>query len=99
MAALRAKSERLTGYLEWLLDRLPPGTVEVITPREPARRGCQLSLRVRGEPRRCCGRLEAGGRGVRLPRARRDPRGAGAALQHLPRRLAVCARACGYGQQ
>jgi kynureninase len=47
LSRLRAKSERLTGYLEFLLDRLPPGRVEVITPREPGRRGCQLSLLVR----------------------------------------------------
>src|SRR5262249_46325017 len=46
--ALREKSERLTGYLEWLLDQLPPGTVEILTPRDSAQRGCQLSLRVSG---------------------------------------------------
>jgi kynureninase len=43
MAALRARSERLTGYLQMLLD---PLGVDVVTPREPARRGCQLSLRI-----------------------------------------------------
>lgn len=48
MPALRAKSERLTGYLEFLVGRLPPGIVEVITPADPAERGCQLSLRVTG---------------------------------------------------
>jgi len=41
MDALRAKSIRLTGYLESLLDQ------EVLTPRDPARRGAQLSVRVR----------------------------------------------------
>jgi kynureninase len=41
MAALRAKSERLTGYLASLLAGL-----RVITPADPARRGCQLSVRV-----------------------------------------------------
>jgi kynureninase len=46
LAALRERSQRLTGYLEYLLDRLPKGRLEVITPREPGRRGCQLSLRV-----------------------------------------------------
>jgi kynureninase len=46
MTVLRAKSEKLTGYLEWLLTQLPSGAVEILTPREPARRGCQLSLRV-----------------------------------------------------
>src|SRR5262249_54566169 len=33
MPALRAKSEWLTGYLEFLLDRLPAGRVQVVTPR------------------------------------------------------------------
>jgi kynureninase len=46
MPALRAKSERLTGYLQYLLDRLPAGRFETITPRDPARRGCQLSFLV-----------------------------------------------------
>ena len=45
--ALRAKSVRLTGYLEWLIDRLPEGCCTLLTPREPARRGAMLTLRVR----------------------------------------------------
>ncbi|MBB1089235.1 kynureninase [Lysobacter sp. SG-8] len=48
MPALRAKSLRLTGYLESLIrDRLSE-VLQIITPGEPARRGCQLSLRVAG---------------------------------------------------
>ncbi|GAB1818794.1 kynureninase [Herbidospora sp. RD11066] len=43
MADLRARGIRLTGYLESLLDELP---VTVVTPRDPARRGSQLSLRI-----------------------------------------------------
>ena len=44
MDALRARSEHLTGYLESHLDAL--GIGEQITPRDPAARGAQLSLRV-----------------------------------------------------
>ena len=47
---LRAKSVELTGYLEFLLDRLSPA-VKVISPRAPAARGCQLSFRVAGPGR------------------------------------------------
>ncbi|MDW5323622.1 kynureninase [Plantactinospora sp. KLBMP9567] len=47
MPALRARSERLTGYLEGLLDQLTPSRpLTLLTPREPGRRGCQLSVRI-----------------------------------------------------
>lgn len=48
MPALRRKSELLTGYLEFLIQRLglPKTTLEIITPSDPAQRGCQLSLLV-----------------------------------------------------
>jgi len=49
--ALRAKSVRLTGYLEGLLDALVPDA-GILTPRDPAARGAQLSLRVADAPRR-----------------------------------------------
>ncbi|HEY3335934.1 MAG TPA: kynureninase [Candidatus Limnocylindrales bacterium] len=45
MPALRAKSVALTGFLEALLDRFGPDA-ELLTPREPEERGCQLSVRV-----------------------------------------------------
>jgi kynureninase len=61
MAALRGKSERLTGYLLDLLDTLPPGRCEVITPREPAARGCQVSLRIVDAPRAAQKALESAG--------------------------------------
>lgn len=48
MAALRAKSERLTGLLERLIHERLADTLQVVTPAEPQRRGCQLSLRVAG---------------------------------------------------
>jgi len=47
MAALRERSVRLTGYLESLLDVVAAERrMQILTPREPARRGCQLSLAV-----------------------------------------------------
>ena len=45
MDALRAKSVALTNFLEELLQPLAPA-VQILTPRDPARRGCQLSLRL-----------------------------------------------------
>jgi kynureninase len=39
-----AKSRRLTGYLEFLLDSLPHQPFEIITPRDPAWRGNQLTV-------------------------------------------------------
>jgi len=48
MAALRVKSEALTAYLENLIRGELADVLDIATPREPARRGCQLSLRVRG---------------------------------------------------
>jgi len=48
MPQLREKSLRLTGYLEYLLDRRLSEAVEILTPRDPAERGCQLSLRIAG---------------------------------------------------
>ena len=60
MPAIRKKSERLTGYLEFLFDRLPSGFCEIITPREPQRRGSQLSLRIR-DAKGLVAKLAAGG--------------------------------------
>ncbi|MFQ5889605.1 MAG: kynureninase [Gemmatimonadota bacterium] len=46
MPALREKSVRLSGYLEHLIDRLAGDRCEIITPRDPLARGCQLSILV-----------------------------------------------------
>jgi len=63
MEPLREKSLRLTGYLEWLLQRELGDSVEVLTPPDPERRGCQLSLRVKSTSsgREVFERLEASG--------------------------------------
>lgn len=44
---LRKKSEKLTGYLEFLLDEMQNESINVITPRNPEERGCQLSIQVK----------------------------------------------------
>ena len=47
MDALRERSVRLTAFLESLLDEVATARpIRIITPREPARRGAQLSVRV-----------------------------------------------------
>lgn len=61
MPDLRAKSERLTGYLYYLLERLPSGAFEILTPADPARRGCQLSLRIHDWPHELLPALQAEG--------------------------------------
>ncbi|MDX2114745.1 MAG: kynureninase [Planctomycetota bacterium] len=62
MARLRAKSERLTGFLLELIDGLEArGRVEVITPRDVAARGCQLSVRIARGAEDVLKRLQARG--------------------------------------
>ena len=43
MLALRTKSEELTAYMEYLLNQLSD-SLKIITPSDPAQRGCQLSV-------------------------------------------------------
>jgi kynureninase len=47
MAALRAKSERLTGYMEFVVNNVARSSgaeLLIITPKNPEERGCQLSV-------------------------------------------------------
>jgi kynureninase len=46
MAALREKSGKLTGYLEFLIDEIGDDRISIVTPRDRTQRGCQLSIRV-----------------------------------------------------
>ncbi|GIW81828.1 MAG: kynureninase [Gemmatales bacterium] len=59
-AALRAKSELLTSYLLFLLDRLPRA-IEVVTPRPPEHHGCQISLRFPARAQQIVRKLRAHG--------------------------------------
>jgi kynureninase len=63
MATLRAKSIKLTGYLQFLLEsNRPSGSdLTVITPREIDARGCQLSILVHEHPKELFKKLEAAG--------------------------------------
>jgi kynureninase len=62
MTALRTKSERMTAYLLYLLEAGEGSArFEVITPRDPARRGGQISLLVHERPREVPPALQAAG--------------------------------------
>ncbi len=64
MERLRARSLALTGWLESRIGERLDRVLEILTPRDPERRGSQLSLRVRAgreAGRRLFEHLEAGG--------------------------------------
>jgi kynureninase len=61
MEAIRRKGDLLTGYLEFLLDGMPNQMFEIITPRDPKSRGCQLSLKVRSRGRELLKKLNDAG--------------------------------------
>lgn len=44
---LRKKSIKLTGFLEFLLNEMSNDSINVITPKNPDERGCQLSIQVK----------------------------------------------------
>ena len=61
MEPLRAKSLKLTGYLQFLIESAKHSKLGVATPREPNERGCQLSILVQEHPKELFGKLEAAG--------------------------------------
>jgi kynureninase len=65
MPALRDKSEKLTGYLEYtvglLAEEFPDASITVITPRDPAQRGTQLSIDIAGRERQLFDNMIAAG--------------------------------------
>jgi kynureninase len=61
MERLRTKSTTLTGYLEFLLQQRASSRFSIITPRESARRGAQISIRVGREGRALCALLSEQG--------------------------------------
>jgi kynureninase len=51
MKNLHSKGERLSGYLEYVVDEINKElaeSLEIITPREKSQRGCQLSIVAHG---------------------------------------------------
>jgi kynureninase len=64
MRALRVKSIALTGFMQKLIEEHLPNLVEIITPRPPEQRGCQLSVslaRPAADAKRCQEALAAAG--------------------------------------
>lgn len=61
IANLRAKSERLTAFLAFLLAEIKDERIDVITPSDKSARGCQLSIRVRNSDKNLFHALESRG--------------------------------------
>ena len=73
IAALREKSIKLTAYAQWWIEHLNhraaqsaassggPPAITILTPSDPSRRGCQLSLTVAQDPRAFHSALNAAG--------------------------------------
>lgn len=47
MDKLQNKSKKLTGYFEFLLNGIDSNKINIITPKDPKSRGCQLSIQVK----------------------------------------------------
>lgn len=61
MDALRAKSERLTAYTEFLLSRIENPSFAILTPSDPMQRGAQISIQVGSDRRDIFDRLANAG--------------------------------------
>ncbi len=64
MERLRTKSIRLTGYLRWIIEGISASNgnmFHIITPKDPAQNGAQLSILVNGDGRGIFDRLTARG--------------------------------------
>src|SRR3954447_147373 len=61
MEPLRAKSMRLTGYLEFLIEQIGSKKFSLITPADPSARGAQLSIQAHEHPKQLHKELIAGG--------------------------------------
>lgn len=61
MPILRQRSIEMTGFAEACLERVFGERVQIVTPRDPNRRGCQLSIRIPGSARAIQAALQAHG--------------------------------------
>ena len=52
MDTLRRKSIKLTGYFEYLINQIDADQIQIITPKNPDERGCQLSIQVNNADKR-----------------------------------------------
>ena len=59
MKSLREKSIKLTGYLQFLLERAGSKRFTIITPADPNARGCQLSILAQEHPKELFKELQA----------------------------------------
>ncbi len=58
---IRAKSIKITNYLEYLLKGIEGDQIEIITPQNPEERGCQLSIKVQNANKALFDKLMAAG--------------------------------------
>jgi len=61
MDKLIEKSEKLTGYFEFLINELDNSDIKIITPSNPKERGCQLSIQVKNANRALHNKLTEAG--------------------------------------